>query len=112
MDAFASAELGGRRRASHRTAIPPDSGHQAASGNGYRSCLGLVRLGGKHTPGDWKRPPRAPCTSALYSFASVDFILRHHLENEPLPGVAVAAQPAAILHQNIRGAAYFEATAQ
>jgi transposase len=79
---------------------------------GYRSCLGLVRLGGKHTTGRLEAAAARALHFGAYSFASVDFILRHHLENEPLPGVAVAAQPAAILHQNIRGAAYFEATAQ
>lgn len=79
---------------------------------GYRSCLGLVRLGGKHTTGRLEAAAARALHFGAYSFASVDSILRHHLENEPLPGVAVAAQPAAILHQNIRGAAYFEATAQ
>jgi hypothetical protein len=79
---------------------------------GYRSCLGLARLGGKHTTGRLEAAAARALHFGAYSFASVDSILRHHLENEPLPGVAVAAQPAAILHQNIRGAAYFEATAQ
>jgi transposase len=76
---------------------------------GYRACLGLMRLGGKHST----QRLEAACARALHfgacSFSSVDSILRLHLEREPLPGVAAHAEPAAVLHSNIRGAAYFEA---
>jgi transposase len=74
---------------------------------GYRSCLGLVRLGGKHTTGRLEAAAARALHFGAYSFASVDSILRHHLENEPLPGVA-EAQPVVAAHPNIRGAAYFD----
>jgi transposase len=74
---------------------------------GYRACLGLVRLGGKHST----ERLEAACARALhfgaYSFASVDSILRLHLESEPLPGAAANSQPAVAVHAHIRGAAYF-----
>lgn len=79
---------------------------------GYRSCLGLVHLAGQHTP----ERLEAAAARALYfgacSFASVGSILRHHLEDQPLPAPAGVAKPAVTLHSNIRGAAYFEATVQ
>jgi transposase len=79
---------------------------------GYRCCLGLVRLGGKHTTGRLEAAAARALHFGAYSFASIDSILRHHLENEPLPGLAVETQPAALLHQNLRGAAYFDVTLQ
>jgi len=75
---------------------------------GYRACLGLVRLGGKYTIERLEAAAGRALHFGAYSFASVDSILRRHLEHEPLPGVAVNPQPAAIVHANIRGAAYFD----
>ena len=74
---------------------------------GYRSCLGLVRLGGKYTTERLEAAAARALHFGAYSFASVESILRHHLDNQPLPGVA-EAQPAVAAHQNIRGAAYFD----
>jgi transposase len=77
---------------------------------GYRSCLGLVRLAGKHT----SERLEAAATRALhfraYSLHSVQSILDHHLENQPLP--VSETPPPAMLHDNIRGAAYFDSTLQ
>lgn len=74
---------------------------------GYRCCLGLVRLGGKHTTERLEAAAARALHFGAYSFASVESILRHHLEKEPLPGVA-EPQPAVAIHPNIRGAAYFD----
>jgi transposase len=76
---------------------------------GYRSCLGLVRLSGKHTSERLEAAAARALHFGAYSFASVESILRHRLENQPLPDVAAEPQPAAIAHSNIRGAAYFDA---
>ncbi len=75
---------------------------------GYRSCLGLVHLGSKHTPERLEAAATRAVYFGAYSFASVASILRHHLENQPLPGAA-EVPPAGAAHPNIRGAAYFEA---
>jgi transposase len=63
---------------------------------GYRSCLGLVRLGGKHSTDRLEAAAARALHFGAYSFASVDSILRHHLENEPLPEVAAEAEPAVV----------------
>lgn len=75
---------------------------------GYRCCLGLVRLGGKHTTERLEAAAARALHFGASSFASVESILRHHLEKEPLPGVAAETQPSGVIHPNIRGAAYFD----
>jgi transposase len=77
---------------------------------GYRSCLGLVRLGGKHTTERLEAAAARALHFGAYSLHSVQSILDHHLENQPLP--VPDTPPAAILHDNIRGAAYFDSTLQ
>jgi len=76
---------------------------------GYRACLGLVRLGGKHGLERLEAAAARALHFGAYSIASIESILRHRLEGEPLPGVAANSQPAIAVHANIRGAAYFEA---
>jgi transposase len=74
---------------------------------GYRSCLGLVHLGGKYT---LERLEAAAARAVFFgacSFTSVESILRHRLDKQPLPTTAEA--PTTVLaHQNIRGAGYFD----
>lgn len=77
---------------------------------GYRSCLGLVRLGGKHTTERLEAAAVRALHFGAYSFHSVESILEHHLENQPLTAPETASP--AILHDNIRGAAYFDFTVQ
>ena len=77
---------------------------------GYRSCLGLVRLGGKHTAERLEAAAARALHFGAYSFHSVESILEHHLESQPL--AVPQTPPAAILHDNIRGAAYFDSTVQ
>jgi transposase len=79
---------------------------------GYRSCLGLMRLSGKHTIERLEAAAGRALHFRAYSLTSVQSILDHHLENQPLPAmetlVPAEIQPA-IVHVNIRGAAYFAA---
>jgi len=77
---------------------------------GYRSCLGLVRLGGKHTSERLEAAAARALHFRAYSLHSVQSILDHHLENQPLP--VPGTPPPAMLHDNIRGAAYFDSTLQ
>jgi transposase len=74
---------------------------------GSRSCLGLVRLSGKHTSEHLEAAAARARRFGAYSFAGVESILRHRLESQPLPDVAAEPQPAGTVHSNIRGAAYF-----
>jgi len=73
---------------------------------GYRCCLGLVRLAGRHSAARLEAAAARALHFDTCTLASVDSILRHRLENEPLPGAA-ETPPAAIVHPNIRGADYY-----
>jgi transposase len=72
---------------------------------GYRSCLGLLRLGKAHGP----ERLEAACTRALVigaaSYKSVKSILKNGLDQEP---VHSTPSQAPLLHDNIRGSAYYE----
>jgi transposase len=72
---------------------------------GYRSCLGIIRLGKRY---DESRLEKA-CHRALQvnacSYRSVASILKANLDQQPLPRSKVTTL--AIVHQNIRGAGYY-----
>jgi transposase len=73
---------------------------------GYRSCLGIIRLG-QHYPVARVEAAaeRALLTGAL-TYKSLESILRHNLDQQPLtPPQTPRSVPG---HGNIRGAAYFE----
>jgi transposase len=74
---------------------------------GYRSCLGLLRLGRRY--GDARL--EAACARALVvgarSYRHVDSILKHSLERLPLPEAAVPSRPAPV-HEHLRGPAYYQ----
>ena len=71
---------------------------------GYRSCLGILRLAKKYSP----QRLESACTRALtlksYSYKSVRSILEKGLDKEPLPQ---SYEYPAITHGNIRGSEYF-----
>lgn len=71
---------------------------------GYRSCLGLIRLGDRYG----KERLEAACKRALFfgthTYNSVKSILEKGLDRTPLEK-APASKP--IMHQNIRGKEYF-----
>lgn len=72
---------------------------------GYRSCLGLIRLGDRYG----KERLEAACHRALYyhtvSYKSVSSILKHGLDSKA-PEQRPALKP--LLHPNIRGAGYYQ----
>ncbi|MBM4258004.1 MAG: IS21 family transposase [Deltaproteobacteria bacterium] len=72
---------------------------------GFRSCLGIMRLGKSH--GDERL--EAACARALalqaHSYKSVASILRHGLDQQPLSPDRVS--PPSIRHPNIRGPHYY-----
>ena len=73
---------------------------------GYRSCLGLLRLGRRHGEARLE----AACARALAvgarSYRHVDSILKHGLERLPLPAAAAPNRPAPV-HEHLRGPAYY-----
>jgi transposase len=74
---------------------------------GYRSCLGLLRLGRRH--GDTRL--EAACARAVAagarSYRHVDTILKHGLDRLPLvePGVPLLLAP---VHEHVRGRDYYQ----
>ena len=72
---------------------------------GYRACLGVLRLGNHHGP----QRLEAACVRALalgaLSYKSIESILKHGLETQPLP--MTTTSPAPIQHAHIRGAHYY-----
>jgi transposase len=73
---------------------------------GFRSCLGILRLGKTYGEGRLE----AACTRALKigaaSYKSIESILKHGLDREPLPEPAPASQ-LPLDHDNVRGPKYY-----
>jgi hypothetical protein len=73
---------------------------------GYRSCLGIIRLGQRYSVLRVEAAAERALAADAVSYKSLDSILRHHLDQQPLSPSAPARSLSA--HSNIRGAAYFE----
>jgi transposase len=75
---------------------------------GYRSCLGLLRLGKRYTP----QRLEAACARALalqtYSYTHVQSILQKGLDTQPLPDSSDSNPAPAVLHENLRGSQYYQ----
>lgn len=73
---------------------------------GFRSCLGILRLATPYSP----ERLEAACKRALainaLSFKSVESILKHGLDQKPLP--TEQPQLPAIEHANVRGSEYYQ----
>ena len=73
---------------------------------GYRSCLGIIRLGQRYpAPRVEAAAERALATGAV-SYKSIESILRRRLDQQPL-STNVSSQPPTA-HGNVRGAEYFQ----
>jgi transposase len=72
---------------------------------GFRSCLGILRLGKSHGADRLE----AACRRALHigaaSYKSIESILKHKLDQQPLPEPAQPTLP--IDHDNVRGSKYY-----
>ncbi len=74
---------------------------------GYRSCLGLMRLGRRSGAARLE----AACGRALAvgacSYRHVDSILKHGLDRAPVPEAAAASRPLPV-HEHLRGREYYQ----
>lgn len=72
---------------------------------GYRPCLGILRLGERYTP----ERLEAACSRALkidgVSYRSIKSILQHGLDRQPVDEQATLDLPQS--HENVRGSAYY-----
>ena len=73
---------------------------------GFRSCLGLMRLGKKHSDDRLEAACQRAVAIGACSYKSIDSILKNGLDRQPLPEPAETIQP--LEHPNIRGARYYQ----
>jgi len=76
---------------------------------GFRSCLGLLSLARRHDPARVEQACQRARAVGATSYRSVKSILAHGLDRQPLPAPPTAP---ALLHEHIRGAAYYDAPAE
>jgi transposase len=75
---------------------------------GYRSCLGLLRLGKRFTPQRLESACARALTMKAYSYKNVESILKNGLDRQPLT-VASSQTPLPLIeHSNLRGRQYYQ----
>ena len=74
---------------------------------GYRSCLGLLRLGRRYGEGRLEQACARALSVRARSYRHVDAILKRGLERLPLPTAAALPVPA-LVHEHVRGRAYYQ----
>jgi transposase len=72
---------------------------------GFRACLGLMRLGKRYGESRLEAACRRALRIGACSYKSLESILKHDLDQQPLPGPVPPAP--VITHANIRGAQYY-----
>ena len=77
---------------------------------GYRSCLGILRLGKTYPADRMEATARRALRARVYSFQSMNSILKNQLDRLPPPDPEGALPPiqSGVEHDNIRGADYFD----
>lgn len=73
---------------------------------GYRSCLGILRLAKRYTPARLEAACARAGSVAARSYRHVDSILKHGLDRAPLLE-APAALALSLTHEHVRGADYY-----
>lgn len=73
---------------------------------GYRSCLGIIRLGDKYGKPRVEAAARRALAHRTYSYKSVESMLKFHLDSLPEPATEQPRPP--LDHPNIRGSEYFD----
>jgi transposase len=74
---------------------------------GYRSCLGILRLAKRYGPGRVEAAAARAVTVGARSYRHVDSILKHGLDRVALP-TAAAPLPLAPAHEHLRGRDYYQ----
>jgi transposase len=72
---------------------------------GFRSCLGIMRLGKSYGAERLEAACRRALTLGACSYKSIESILKNGLDHAPLPAIPLA--PAPLRHANIRGPEYY-----
>ena len=72
---------------------------------GYRTCLGILRLGKAYGEQRLEAACRRALTLGAHSYKSIASILKHGLDHKPVPEQEELELP--IDHENIRGSSYY-----
>jgi transposase len=72
---------------------------------GFRSCLGLMRLGNRYGDERLEAACQRAITLGACSYKSIESMLKHDLDRQPLPAQPVAVPT--VTHDNIRGPQYY-----
>lgn len=72
---------------------------------GFRSCLGIMRLGKTYSPARLEAACQRALALEAYAYRSIASILKHRLDQHPLPPERVS--PPLPKHPNIRGPEYY-----
>lgn len=82
--------------------------HRSHPQQGFRACLGLLRLAKLYSA----QRLETACARALhiktYSYKSVHSILKNGLDQQPFPGEITASPEIPLIHHNIRGHEYYQ----
>src|SRR5579883_3421806 len=105
MGAFAHGALGRIHRPGHGAAVRADYERLAAPGDGYRGCLGIIRLAGKYSIQRVEAAAERALLTGACRYKSVESILKNSLDQVPPSSPPPATTPP---HDNIRGSEYFE----
>ena len=77
---------------------------------GYRACLGMMRLGRDYGHERMEAACRRALALDACSYRSIRSILKTKLDQQPLPGQNTPLVPPVSTHDNIRGEAYYQET--
>jgi transposase len=105
MDATALHSLAGKNLTHTRTLIETILNPRAHPQQGFRSCMGILRLAKSYGDDSLDAACRRAVTIGSTSYKSVAPILKYNLDQKPLPGQTTTED--AIDHKNIRGANYY-----
>jgi len=75
---------------------------------GYRSCLGLLRLGKRYTPERLESACAKALTMKAYSYKNVESILKNGLDRQPLTVASSQTSLPLLEHSNLRGRQYYQ----
>lgn len=74
---------------------------------GYRSCLGILRLSKQYGADRLEHAAIRALHIGATRYKNVESILKNGLDKQPLPASTIATASITILHENVRGSSYY-----